>query len=34
MRPGTPDGHELALLVTPVERYESNAFPIDPPSLQ
>ena len=30
-KPGTPRGDELELLVTLVEAYESNAFPVDLP---
>lgn len=30
-KPGTPDGEELELLATLVERYENEAFPVDLP---
>ena len=30
-RPGTPEGHELELLVLQVEEYEDRVYPIDPP---
>jgi HTH-type transcriptional regulator/antitoxin HigA len=33
-RPGTPEGHELELLVLQVEEYEDRVYPIDPPEFE
>jgi len=32
--PGTPEGDELELFVTLVEKYEKAKYPIDPPHLE